>query len=135
MKKFFYLFALIMSMILNSCVSEAQVAYGEYYDNMNHITVVYMDNMPYYRIWESNRWVYRIVPIERRGYIRYSPKPIPPHQHRPTPLPPPNRGHVITPQRHGNDRPRPNVQPNSPTNNRGMGQPNRGGGMPNRGRR
>lgn len=103
MKKFLILTSLfVMTLLFTSCstmVAATQFTPGTvvveytFYDSSNNFTIVYLEGIPYYYLWDNihSRYYYKPVPRNRWKYIHR-------HSH---PVPPPHRhvGHPTTPRK------------------------------------
>ena len=82
MRKMISLLMLTFSLTLTSCINSAQLIEDEayftctYFDYGYNLPIVYINAMPYYRIWSVDHWFNRPVPRERYGYIHRFDRPM-----------------------------------------------------------
>lgn len=119
MRKLIVSLLLMLSLTLTSCVTAGEAVvvdtYFEYsfYNYLTGAPIVYIHNVPYYRVWRNNGWHTYIVPFDHRTNIRRYSSP----RIYTRPLPPPRpRHHYYNgnryQHRHGNFNHRPNIRPN-----------------------
>lgn len=135
MKNIKLILFIICLFCLTSCYTGQYVEYStsvkyipsHYYDN--NISVVYINNIPYYQYWDVHNkcWYRKHVPVHRHKYITYKrnnkhfDEYHNRHQSRPSIKPEPSKPHnrnIIAPARNPNNRNSGNSTNNMRRNNR-----------------
>ena len=81
MKKVIIALIACLTLFVSSCDSSAQVIYDkssftyEYYDWRDNRPIVYINSVPYYRIWHENHFTTMLVPNDCHCYIRRYDRP------------------------------------------------------------
>ena len=110
MKKFLILTSLfVMTLLFTSCstmTAATQFAPGTvvveytFYDSSNNFTIVYLEGIPYYYLWDNihSRYYYKPVPRDRWRFIHRRHHPAPQRHHGHVGHPTPPRKPMVTPR-------------------------------------